>query len=276
VRSADCFGMTPVTCASVPPVSHSPKAQSGRFSPSAISPVLLGALSAMRLSPRAVSQSGRTQDRRRWNLEGWKNSLRISLAVITITGSLATSFAQTPLNVLGAGTPAVVDSGNPSPVVMGVKVFSDVPGQVVGCSFYKAPANLGVHVVSLWDATGKVLASQAASGETASGKQSVLFSTPVAFAAKQVFICGYSSPQGHYSATTLTFAAQMDVVPLHVPASGGLYAYGAQSTTMPANASTSNFWVVRAVGGFNYLDQQRDGEPQRKRGDRHVEYRSSV
>ena len=136
-----------------------------------------------------------------------------------------------------------MDGGNPTPVVLGVKIFSDVPGQVVGCSFYKAPANLGVHVVSLWDTTGKLLASRAASGETASGKQSVLFSSPVAIVAKQVVICGYSSPQGHYSATTLTFAAQTDAVPLHISPSGGLYSYGAPSTTMPATATTSNFWA---------------------------------
>ena len=82
------------------------------------------------------------------------------------------------VSIFGTGTPSVAASGDPRPLVLGVKIFSDVPGKVLGCSFYKAPANTGVHVVSLWDASGKLLATQTASGETASGKQSVLFSLP--------------------------------------------------------------------------------------------------
>ena len=111
--------------------------------------------------------------------------LGVPLVLIILAATSNTSLAQGTLNLLGTGTPAVVDSGDARPVVLAVTVVSDVAGQVLGCSFYKSPANTGVHVVSLWDSTGKILASQAATGETASGKQTVMFSTPVAIAAEQ-------------------------------------------------------------------------------------------
>jgi hypothetical protein len=167
-----------------------------------------------------------------------------ALLLTVIAVALGSAAAQTSLNVLGAGTPVRVDSGDPSAIVLGVRIFSDVPGKVLGCSFYKAPANTGVHVVSLWDSAGKLLASQAATGETASGKQSVVFATPVAVAANQVFICGYFAPNGHYSHDLNVFTVQKDVPPLHVPASGGVYMFGTQMTAWPIHAwEASNYWV---------------------------------
>jgi hypothetical protein len=140
---------------------------------------------------------------------GWTTPLTrlgvfpLLLTVVTVTAG--SSLAQTTANLFGASTPAVVDGGNPSPVVLGVKIFSDVPGLLLGCNFYKAPANIGVHVVSLWDSAGRVLATQVATAETASGKQSVLFSSPVSIASKQTVTCGYFAPQGHYSYNSSVF-----------------------------------------------------------------------
>ena len=131
------------------------------------------------------------------------------------------SFGQTTVNLFSAGTPAVVDSGSSQAVVLGIKVFSDVPGQILGCSFYKALTNTGIHVVSLWDSAGKVLATQAATAETASGKQWVMFSSPVSIAANQTVTCGYFAPNGHFSYDTGSFAVQKNVLPLHVPINGG-------------------------------------------------------
>jgi hypothetical protein len=166
----------------------------------------------------------------------------IFLVVLAVTSGPL--FAQAPLSVFGAATPGVVDSGDAQPVVVGVKVFSDVPGQVLGCTFYKAPTNTGVHVVSLWDSSGKVLATQTATGETASGKQSVIFSSPVSILANQTFTCGYFAPKGHYSFDQGAFTVQKNVPPLHVPVNGGVYVYGTQATQWPTNVwGASNYWV---------------------------------
>ena len=130
-----------------------------------------------------------------------------------------------------------------SPLVLGVKTFSDVAGQILGCSFYKSPANTGVHVVSLWDSAGKLLATQVATAETPSGKQSVMFSSPVAIAANQTVTCGYFAPAGHWSYDKPAFTAQLNVPPLHVPINGGVYVYGAAGTQFPTGVSQRNYWV---------------------------------
>ncbi len=182
--------------------------------------------------------------------------LSVPLLVIVVTVAARNSFAQT---TFGASTPTVVDGGNPTPAVLDLKIFSDVPGGVLGCSFYKAPANIGVHVVSLWDSAGKVLATQAATAETASGKQSVLFSSPVSIASKQTVICGYFAPQGHYSYDSAVFQTQKDVSPLHVPVNGGRYAYGTQSTTWPNEFNGKQFLGGRIVRAFHRLDDSLGG-----------------
>ena len=179
-------------------------------------------------------------------------SVQLLLTVVTVTAG--SSLPQTPGNLFGASTPAVVDGGNPSPVVLGVKIFSDVPGLVMGCSFYKAPANIGVHVVSLWDSAGRVLATQVATAETASGKQSVLFASPVSIASKQTVTCGYFAPQGHYSYNSSVFQIQKDVSPLHVPVNGGMYAYGTQSTTWPTSSTAT-------VSGWTYCSRLPPARP---------------
>jgi Domain of unknown function (DUF4082)/Viral BACON domain len=167
-------------------------------------------------------------------------SLIISVFMIT----RGQSSAQTTLSLFGNGTPRIVDSGGTQPLVLGVKVFSDVPGQILGCSFYKAAANTGVHVVTLWDSSGKVLATQTAGSETPSGKQSVMFPFPVSIAANQTVTCGYYSPNGHFSYDTGAFAVQKNVPPLHVPINGGVYVYGTQATAWPTGTwSASSYWA---------------------------------
>jgi len=166
------------------------------------------------------------------------------LLLIILLLPIDNSFAQTAVNLFGSSTPAVADSGDSKAVVVGVKIFSDVAGQVRGCSFYKALTNTGVHTVSLGDSVGTLLATEAATGETASGRQSVMFVTPVSIAAKQVFTCGYFAPNGHYSDDTNAFAVQKDVSPLHVPAEGGVYRYGTTPTAWPTYvAQASNYGV---------------------------------
>jgi Domain of unknown function (DUF4082) len=157
--------------------------------------------------------------------------------------ALTSGTSRAQLSVLGTGTPGFVSSDNHA-VVLGVRVFSDVPGRVLGCSFYKGPTNIGVHVVSLWDSTGKLLATQTASNETASGKQLVLFSAPVQIAAYQTFTCGYLAPQGHFAFDLNYFLLQKNAPPLHMPVNAGVYVYGAQADKFPAGVYlAANYWV---------------------------------
>ena len=47
-------------------------------------------------------------------------------------------------------TPATVDSGDTTAVELGVKFKADYDGTITGIRFYKAPANTGTHIGSLW------------------------------------------------------------------------------------------------------------------------------
>jgi hypothetical protein len=161
-----------------------------------------------------------------------------------------------PCSIWGATSPGSIDSGDPNGIEVGVKFTSDSYGQVTGIRFYKATANTGTHVGTLWDANGNALAQATFTGETASGWQQVTFATPVAVQANTTYIAGYYAPNGHYSADTSYFYSPpptgghiMNSSPLHaVPATGttsnGLYAYTSSPGTFPSSTFFgSNYWV---------------------------------
>jgi hypothetical protein len=161
-----------------------------------------------------------------------------------------------PCSIWGSAvTPNTPDSGDGSSVEVGLKFTSEVFGTVTGVRFYKAAANTGTHVGSLWTSTGTLLASATFTGETASGWQQVNFSTPVQISANTTYVVGYLAPQGHYSADSYYFYSPsptgpkiLNSPPLHaVPASSstsnGLYSYTTTSTFPTSTYNGTNYWV---------------------------------
>lgn len=145
--------------------------------------------------------------------------------------------------------PGVVDAGADNSVELGLKFRADVSGKVNGVRFYKSAANSGVHVGSLWTDTGSLLASVSFAGESASGWQQALFSSPVAIAANTVYVVSYHTKVGHYAASLDQFAsAGVDSPPLHALPNGesgpnGLYRYNANSVFPNQSFRSSNYWV---------------------------------
>ena len=128
------------------------------------------------------------------------------------TDSPATS-AVTPNNTLfDLAKPANVDSGDNSATEVGVNFTPSVSGNITGIRFYKAAANTGTHVVSLWTAGGQQLATanSTAANESSSGWQTVTFSQPVAVTAGTTYVAGYFAPNGHYSYNSQAFASRGD------------------------------------------------------------------
>ena len=78
---------------------------------------------------------------------------------------------------------------------------------MTGIRFYKAAANTGTHIGSLWSAGGTLLASATFTNETASGWQQVYFSTPVQVAPNTTYVAGYFAPNGHYSMASGAFSS---------------------------------------------------------------------
>ena len=146
------------------------------------------------------------------------------------------------------GTPATVDSGDPTSTELGVKFTSDVSGSITGIRFYKAAQNTGSHIGSLWDSSGNLLASASFANETASGWQQVTFANPVPITAGTTYVAGYFAPNGHYSYSAAAFAsAGVDNPPLHTVANtlspDGVFSYSATSTFPTGGFNGSNYWV---------------------------------
>jgi fibronectin type 3 domain-containing protein len=160
----------------------------------------------------------------------------------------AASSAVTPQNsIFDLGTPAQVDAGEGNSLSLGVKFRSDVDGSVTGIRFYKAAANTGTHIGSLWASDGTLLRQATFSGETGSGWQSVTFASPVAVTAGTTYVAGYLAPNGHYSVTGGAFGSAIDNAPLHAltdsASSNGVYAYSS-TPVFPTNSfGATNYWV---------------------------------
>ena len=145
--------------------------------------------------------------------------------------------------------PGVADGGPDSAVELGVQFRSAVAGSITGIRFYKASANTGTHVGNLWTSSGTRLATATFTGETASGWQQVLFTTPVAITSNTVYVASYHANNGHYSANVGYFSVQgVDNYPLHALADGenggnGVYRYGTSSAFPNQTWEAANYWV---------------------------------
>ena len=86
---------------------------------------------------------------------------------------------STPQNtIFDLATPRPPTARTPARVEVGVKFRADVNGSVTGVRFYKAAANTGTHVGSLWSSTGTRLAQATFSNESARAGRRATFSTP--------------------------------------------------------------------------------------------------
>jgi hypothetical protein len=174
---------------------------------------------------------------------------------VSATNALGTGPASPPSGavvpqdtIFDFGTPAMIDSGDAHSAELGVKFSSEASGTVTGIRFYKAAANTGTHVGSLWTAGGTLLASATFANETGSGWQQVNFSAPVAIAANTTYVAGYLAPKGHYSDTSAAFTSVgVSNPPLQALANttsaNGVYAYSTSSTFPTSTFKATNYWV---------------------------------
>ena len=145
-------------------------------------------------------------------------------------------------------TPGSVDSGDGNAVELGVKFTADQSGFITGIRFYKSTANTGTHVGNLWTTGGTLLASAVFTGESASGWQQVIFSSPVAVTANTTYVASYYAPAGHYSFDAQFFGTTgVDNPPLHALADSvspdGVYNYGSTSAFPTSSFNATNYWV---------------------------------
>jgi methionine-rich copper-binding protein CopC len=146
-------------------------------------------------------------------------------------------------------TPAILNDTDVNPIEVGVRLYSEVGGQITGLRFYKGPTATGTHVGHLWANDGTLLATATFTNESASGWQQVTFAAPVTILPNTLYVASYYAPSGRYSATPDYFATTgVANGYLHAPANGanggnGLYGY-VPGGGFPTNTYRSvNYWV---------------------------------
>ncbi len=136
-------------------------------------------------------------------------------------------------------------------IEVGVKFRTDKGGIIKGIRFYKGGlANGGTHKGSLWSQSGTLLATATFAGESNSGWQEVLFTTPVSVTANTTYVASYFAPQGNYSKSEnfftnspFTNGNSLTALQHTVGEPNGVYKYAASSVFPNDNSGEPNYWV---------------------------------
>jgi hypothetical protein len=140
---------------------------------------------------------------------------------------------------------------------LGVKFTSSIAGFIAGIRFYKTSGNTGTHIGELYSSAGARLAQATFTGETATGWQTALFSSPVAITAGTTYTAAYFSSLGNYTEENNYFLGRsVTNSPLTAPAdltngaSGtdpgtgqGTYKYTGTPTFPDQLYLSANYWV---------------------------------
>ena len=123
-----------------------------------------------------------------------------------------------PCGLFGSNyTPSVTSANDSTPLELGMKFQSSVPGWVAGVRFYKGTGNGGTHTGSLWISSGTQLATGTFTNETASGWQTLKFANPVQISASTTYVVSYFDPSGHYGDDPDLFDLALNTAPLTAP-----------------------------------------------------------
>jgi LPXTG-motif cell wall-anchored protein len=165
------------------------------------------------------------------------------LGVLTL-GALPAYADPAPVSFFAdSATPEVANWDDPNAVEVGVRFSSDVNGTVSALRFYKGDKNTGTHTGTIWTADGELLATATFTNESASGWQKVSFDEAVEIKKDTTYVASYHTSVGFYSVTIDQFENEgLTSGPLHIPANGGAFKYGADSA-FPSQAAPHNYWV---------------------------------
>ena len=135
-----------------------------------------------------------------------------------------------------------------APLEVGMKFSSSVNGYISGLRYYKGVGAQGTHIGNLWNSNGTKLASATFTVETASGWQTVTFTTPVAITANTIYVVSYFSPHGDFVYTNNYFTTSMANGPLTALAStanqiNGVYVNTTSSAFPTKSYLDRNYWA---------------------------------
>jgi hypothetical protein len=139
-------------------------------------------------------------------------------------------------------TPVTASDPDTNAVELGTKFSTNVAGKVTGVRFYKGSQNTGTHTGSLWSASGSLLATGTFTNESASGWQTLTFSSPVSISANTTYVVSYHTNVGRYAGDRDYFGSARTSGPITAPRNAGVYKYGAGGFPNQSYES-SNYWV---------------------------------
>jgi hypothetical protein len=159
-------------------------------------------------------------------------------AVLTVTGGGGGS--QT---LLTTQAPAVQDISNGRAYELGVRVMSDVAGQITAVRFWKGAGESDTHTGHVWTATGQLLATVIFTNESASGWQAQPLVPPVAMAANVEYVVSVSTPPNHLFVVTQNVFAAAPLINGHLRApAGNNGVYGAIGAFPTGSYDSSNYF----------------------------------
>lgn len=166
-------------------------------------------------------------------------ALAVLLVVAVGVGPIPSNAGSTgPETIFEAAAPANPSDPDTAKVELGVQFKVAAAGQVTGVRFYKGTRNTGTHTGSLWRSDGTRLATGTFTGETASGWQTLTFTSPVTVTAGTTYVASYLAPAGHYAVNDTYLWPK---VTGHLTGLKGVYRYtGGFPTSV---YMTSNYWV---------------------------------
>lgn len=131
----------------------------------------------------------------------------------------------------------------------GMKFRTSTDGYIAGVRFYKDASNNGTHIGKIWSSTGTLLRTATFVNETASGWQTITFSSPLPITANTTYIVSYYSSNGVYSVAETDFTNSIVRGPITALQDGldgqnGLYASG---DAFPNNSFNKSNYLVDAV-----------------------------
>ncbi len=158
------------------------------------------------------------------------------------------SFSQSYSSVFSTQKPVTSTKNDGQAVELGVKFRSTSAGTIAGIKFYKTSGNTGTHTGELYDKSGNKLATAVFANETATGWQTVLFSSPVSIAANTTYIAAYHSAAGNFTGDFGYFSKALTNGSLTALADGtdgpnGLYLYTATPAAPTQPVLQVNYWV---------------------------------
>ncbi|MGD0907525.1 MAG: DUF4082 domain-containing protein, partial [Candidatus Acidiferrales bacterium] len=139
-------------------------------------------------------------------------------------------------------TPTLTGKSDGVNLELGMLFQSDTAGQITGIRFWKDSNEIGLHVGSIWSATGTRLASVTFCNETASGWQVQSLASPLAITANTTYVVSVNTGDTYYVDTTGGLASAIVNMDLSnvVTANNGVY--GNQATFPTNSYANSNYF----------------------------------